>query len=57
MMTTQEKVEEVYKALQDLDIKATPNNTSIMAGVYKVLKEIYKETGAVNDGRAESDPE
>lgn len=53
---TQKKVDEVFMALQDLDIKATPNNVSIMTGVYEVLREIYAETGE-EDGRAESDPE
>lgn len=40
-----EKINEVFTALQGLDIKATPNNVSIMSGVFATLREIYQEMG------------
>lgn len=40
-----EKIELVYDALQRLDMKPTPVNTSVMNGVYSILREIYKELG------------
>lgn len=39
----QEKVNEVFDALQELDMKPTPHNVSIMSGVYSFLREIYNE--------------
>ena len=44
-----EKLEAVFNALQELDIKATPHNVSILDGVYDVLREIY------NGGDADAD--
>lgn len=38
-----ERIAEVYDALKELDMKPTPNNTSIMSGVYRILKDIYAE--------------
>ena len=38
-----QKLSDVYDSLQELDIKPTPNNVSIMAGVFSCLREIYKE--------------
>ena len=54
-----ERVEEVFDALQELDIKPTPNNVSIMSGVYSVLREIYESMKEEkdNDGRPAPDPE
>ena len=40
-----EKIELVYDALQRLEMKPTPVNTSVMNGVYSILREIYKELG------------
>lgn len=52
------KLEDIYDALQDLEIKPTPNNAAIMNGVFLVLREIYNELkekeGANNDGSADS---
>lgn len=49
-----DKINAVYDALQELDMKPTPNNTSIMAGVYRVLKDVYaelEEKEGKDDGR------
>lgn len=40
-----EKVNDIFTALQGLDIKATPNNVSILNGVFEILREIYQEMG------------
>lgn len=37
-----EKIESVFNALQELDIKPTPNNVSILSGVFDVLREVYQ---------------
>ena len=44
-MTMQEKLNDVFTALQELDIKATPHNVSILNGVFEILREIYQEMG------------
>lgn len=59
-----EKVEEVFNALKELDMKPTPNNVSIMDGVYSFLREIYKGledienvgTDSGTEGRSAADP-
>ena len=33
----------IYNALQDLDIKPTPENTRILTAVYNTLRDIYAE--------------
>lgn len=38
-----EKISEAFNALQGLDIKATPNNVSILDGVFEILRSIYQE--------------
>lgn len=38
-----DKIKEVFEVLQELDMKPTPNNVSIMDGVYAFLREVYKE--------------
>ena len=52
-----QKLSDIYDALQELDIKPTPNNTKILCGVFSVLQEVYKELdekeGAENDGRTD----
>ena len=53
-----EKIKSVFDALKELDIKATPNNVSILNGVFDVLRDIYNggdddSTGA--DGRDDSE--
>ena len=40
-----EKLNDVFTALQELDIKGTPHNVSILNGVYEILREIYQEMG------------
>lgn len=43
MIEMKEKIKEVFEALQLLDIKPTPNNVSILNGVFAYLREIFKE--------------
>lgn len=38
-----EIIESVFNRLQELDIKATPNNVGIMDYVFQTLRNIYKE--------------
>ena len=38
-----EKIREIFEALQLIDIKQTPNNVSILNGVFAYLREIFKE--------------
>ena len=38
-----EQIEKVFEALKLLDIKATPNNVSILNDVFIVLRGIYQE--------------
>ena len=55
-----EQIEEIFRVLKLLDIKATPNNVSIMDGVYVLLKTIHNELEAKEgdgDGGPEADPE
>lgn len=55
-----DRIKQVYDALKELDMKPTPNNTSIMAGVYRVLKDIYaelEEKEVNDDGRRNVDDE
>jgi hypothetical protein len=52
-----EKVEEVFNALKELDMKPTPNNVSIMDGVYSFLREIYKELEEAENGGTENGAE
>lgn len=46
-----EKVNEIFDALQALEMKPTPNNVSIMNGVYAFLREIYNEMGETENGQ------
>lgn len=54
-----EKIEEVFNALQELDIKPTPHNTSILGGVYSCLRDVYAEIekGEQDNGRTAVDSE
>ena len=38
-----EKIDAVFNILQQLELKPTPNNTSIMCGVYNTLREVYQK--------------
>lgn len=40
-----EQITEVFNVLQELDVKPTPHNVSILNAVYSILREIYKELG------------
>lgn len=37
------KIEGVFNALQELELKPTPQNVSIMDSVYDILRGVYKE--------------
>lgn len=55
-----ERIEVVFEALKQLDLKPTPGNVSIMNGVYEQLRAVYNELkeGEENAGsRATSDSE
>ncbi len=55
-----EEIEEIFRVLKQLDIKATPNNVSILNGVFMLLKAIHNELEAKEgdgDGRPDADPE
>lgn len=56
-MIMKEKLETIFEALKELDMRPTPPNVSIMNGVYSILREIYKELEESEHGRAETDPE
>ena len=40
-----EKIESVFNALQELDVRPTPQNVSILNAVYEILRGIYQEMG------------
>ena len=54
-----EKIEEAFDALQELDIKPTPQNVSILNGVYCLLREVFAELKEEGEdvGRATVDSE
>lgn len=56
-----EKIEEIFNVLQDLDMKPTPHNVSIIGGVFDSLRAIYaeieKEERNDEDGRAANSSE
>ena len=58
-----DKVNEIFNALQELDIKATPHNVAILDGVFDFLRVIYAELeksekdGEQQDGRAQGGTE
>ena len=49
-----DKIETIFEALKLLDIKPTPNNVSIMNGVYNGLKQIYAEMEGKNNAGTEN---
>lgn len=52
-----EKLKAVFEALKKMEIRATPENVSIMTGVFQYLKEIYAEMEENEDGRVPADHE
>ena len=38
-----ETINEIFTVLQDLDVKPTPHNVSILSGVFNCLREIYSK--------------
>ena len=56
-----EKLNAVFEALKELDMKPTPPNVSIMSGVYDLLRQVYHkleevEQDAGRENGAEADP-
>jgi len=51
-----EKIEGVFEALKELDMKPTPNNVSIMNGVYLILREIYEKAEEAKDNAGNGRP-
>lgn len=47
-------IESVFDTLQDLDMKPTPHNVSIMDYVYQTLRNIYKEMEEAENAGNES---
>lgn len=45
-----EEIEEIFRVLKQLDIKATPNNVSILNGVFMLLKTIHTELESKEGG-------
>lgn len=57
MEETKGKLKAVFDALKQLNIQATPQNVSILSGVFSFLREIYadlEKNGGENDA---GDPE
>lgn len=55
-----EEIKEIFNTLKKLKIDATPENVSIMMGVFTLLKAIYNKLDDEErngDGRTEADPE
>lgn len=54
-----QQIKEVFEALQLLDMKPTPNNVSIMNGVFEMLRGIYARMEDDADAGTENaaDPE
>ena len=51
------KIAGIYKALQGLELKSSPENARILTAVYNTLEDIYNELEEAEHGRAESGPE
>ena len=51
------KIGGIYKALQGLELKPTPDNAKIMTAVFNTLEDIYQELEAAEHGGTEPDPE
>lgn len=49
-----DKIEDVFNSLQELDIKSTPHNVSIMNGVFDILRGIYQELEAAENAASTS---
>lgn len=47
------RIETVFNSLKDLDMKPTPHNSSIMHGVYSLLKLIYQDLSEEEKGETE----
>lgn len=51
-----DKIETIFEALKLLDIKPTPNNVSILNGVYDLLRDMYNNAkeGVAGEGQTDS---
>lgn len=47
------KIGGIYKALQGLELKPTPDNAKIMTAVFNTLENIYQELEAAEHGGTE----
>lgn len=55
-----EELKEIFNTLKKLKIDATPENVSILMGVFTLLKAMYNKLEAEEEdgnGRQEADPE
>lgn len=55
-----EELKEIFNTLKKLKIDATPENVSIMMGVFTLLKAMYNKLESEEEdgnGRPEADPE
>ena len=55
-----EEIKEIFNTLKKLKIDATPENVSILMGVFTLLKAMYNKLEAEEEdgnGRQEADPE
>lgn len=55
-MSLLDKIETIFEALKLLDIKPTPNNVSILNGVYETLRDMYNKTkkeGVAGEGQTD----
>ena len=56
-ITIKDRVEDCFNSLQGLEkVPATPNNASILNGVYEQLRIIYKELEDMKDVGTENGP-
>ena len=49
MIDLKNKIQECFDALQELNLKPTPHNVSILAGVYELLRQVYTELDKEGD--------
>lgn len=47
----------IYKALQGLDVRPTPENVRTLTAVFNTLETIYNELEDEEHGRTKPDPE
>lgn len=45
-----DRIQVCFNALQELDIKPTPHNVSILNGVYETLRSVYSDIDKGKEG-------